>query len=98
MLTVSQKAADSQDVSSGCRFEEATAACRPDKALLPQTVPDWHWWLLVQSAFHSGDLQKASPSEAYVHIGQITLPAGLIGGSLLSSAEGILHCAPSAMA
>ena len=98
MLTVSQKAADSQDVISGCRFEEATAACRPDKALLPQTVPDWHWWLLVQSAFHSGDLQKASPSEAYVHIGQITLPAGLIGGSLLSSAEGILHCAPSAMA
>ena len=98
MLTVSQKAADSQDVTSGCRFEEATAACRPDKVLLPQTIPDWHWWLLVQSAFHSGDLQKASPAEAHVHHGQATLPACLMNVTLLSGTEGMLHCPPSSVA
>ena len=43
-------------------------ACRPNKALQHQTAPDWHWWLVVQSAFHSGDLQKASPAEPTCNI------------------------------
>ena len=96
-MLVPQKAAKSQDVMSGCRFGDAMAACRPKKALQHQTAPDWHWWLLVQSAFHSGDLQKASPAEALQHR-QVTLPTCHVGPSLRSGAEGTFHCLPSAMA
>lgn len=66
MLHVPQKTADSQDINCGCRFGDAMVACRPNKALQPQTAPDWQWWMVVQSAFHSGDLQKASPAEAHM--------------------------------
>ena len=98
MLDVPNKAADSQDVSSGCRFGDATAACRPDKALQHQAAPDWHWWLSVQSAFHSGDLQKASPAQAHARHRLVSLPTCHVGNALLSGVRDTYYCLLCAIA
>lgn len=68
-LAVEEKRRVAEDAAIPCRFEDATNQCRPAKFLFDQETPAWHWWLSVQAAFHSGDLQKA-----HIHASMSMIP------------------------